>query len=296
MRTPGLLLTLVCSGARVLDLEAPAYAASEPPPQLDVFAEARDGYVEVIGDGAGLNNGAPVADSTSPVPLTQRIRAAVCLWGLSGTGEQLPCPGDRVVQLEECGDAATLPPLWQRTRPAESSTWGPWQLVGPPVCAAPATVTPDMVLTELRRLPLRPSTLVMQPDRGWVLVNKPTVVSSDATPQTLTTTILGTRVTITASPQLYAWDFGDGETLVTRDPGDPWPDADLSHTYTRTGGYRITLTTTWSATYTLAGDPTVRDVPGTAATTVATGQFAVEERRTHLVAGTCADDEAAPGC
>jgi PKD repeat protein len=152
------------------------------------------------------------------------------------------------------------------------------------------------VLTAFRRLPLAPSALVVQPDRGWVLVNKPTVVHADPAPQTLTTTILGTAVTIHATPTRYAWDFGDGATLATTDPGRPWPDGTLTHTYARVGDYRVALTTTWSATYTLAGDATARDVPGTATTTSAAAPLAVQERRSHLVATTCTDATTAPGC
>jgi len=153
-----------------------------------------------------------------------------------------------------------------------------------------------MVLTELRRLPLEASGLVVQPDRGWLLVNKPIVVTADPAPQTLATTILGIPVTITATPASYAWDFGDGARLETEDPGRPWPDATHTHTYTRTGTYRIALTTTWSATYTVAGDTIPRDVPGTATTTGTTGDLVVQERRAHLVSGACAADPAAPGC
>jgi hypothetical protein len=199
-----------------------------------------------------------------------------------------------VPPLPECGDAATLPELWER--PVPDAVAGPWQLIGPALCAAPADVTPAMVLAAFRRLPLAPSPLVVQPDRGWVLVNKPTVVHADATPQTLTTTVLGTAVTIAATPTSYAWDFGDGATMTTTDPGHPWPDGTLTHTYQRVGAYRITLATTWSATYSVEGDPAVRDVPGTATTTSTTAPLAAQERRSHLVATSCAEDPAANGC
>ncbi|HEY0118177.1 MAG TPA: PKD domain-containing protein [Cellulomonas sp.] len=205
----------------------------------------------------------------------------------------IPCAGDPVVPLPECGDAATLPDLWER--PVPDALPGPWRHIGPSVCAKSADVTPAMVLAAFRRLPLAPSPLVVQPDRGWVLVNKPTVVHADARPQALTTTILGTTVTVTASPTRFAWDFGDGATLTTTDPGRPWPDGTLTHAYPRVGAYRIELTTTWSATYTLAGDSTARAVPGTATTTSTTAPIVVQERRSHLVAGTCTD-EPAPGC
>jgi hypothetical protein len=195
--------------------------------------------------------------------------------------------------MPQCGDAATLPPLWERTTP--DAVAGAWRLVTDWSCASPADVTPAMVEAAFRRLPLAPSALIVQPGRGWVLVNKPTAVHADGGPQTLTTTVLGIDVTITATPTRYAWDFGDGATLTTTDPGRPWPNGTLTHGYTRVGSYRLSLDTTWSATYTLAGDPTVLDVPGTATTTGAV-TLEVRERRAYLVGTTCADDEAAPGC
>ncbi len=221
------------------------------------------------------------------------MRAPICPLGPHAAGPQLPCPGDPVEPLPECGDAATLPPLWEAAVPDAVVT--PWRLVGPAVCATPADITPAMVLSAFRRLPLAPSPLVVQPDRGWVLVNKPTVVHAEGGPQTVVTTILGTAVTVTATPVSYAWDFGDGATLSTTDPGRPWPDGTLAHAYTRLGGYRLTLTTTWSATYTVAADPAVHMVPGTATTTSAT-PLEVRERRSHLVGSTCTEDPGAPGC
>jgi hypothetical protein len=268
---------------------------SSPSDPVDFFAGAHDDYVEIGAESASAGAALAVTGTpTSTPPHLQRMRAPVCpLAPNDALGTERPCPGDPVVPLPECGDTATLPPLWERTVPDEVASG--WRLVGWSVCARPADVTPTMVGSAFRRLPLTPSPLVVQPGRGWVLVNKETVVHAEGGPQTLTTTILGIGVTITATPTSYAWDFGDGATMATADPGLPWPDGALAHTYKRVGGYRLGLTTTWSATYTLAGDPTVRDVPGTATTTGAV-PLEVRERRAYLVGTTCADDPAAPGC
>lgn len=260
---------------------------------IDYFTGAHDGFIDLWGEAAQNSAGAGDAGSTDATPHMWRIRAPQCSWDAPGTAVALPCPGDPVVPLPECGDLTTVPPLWERTAP--DAIPGPWVRIEPSRCAAATDVTPAMVLAEFRRLPLAPSPLVVQPDRGWVLVNKPTVVYAQPGPQTLATRILGTEVTITATPAAYAWDFGDGAALTTADPGRPWPAADLAHTYTRLGTYEIALTTTWAATYTVAGDRTVRVVPGTATTTGSTS-LVVQERRAHLVAGPCAGDPAAPGC
>lgn len=259
----------------------------------DPWAQARDNYVDVWAGRPELTAMNDHGQAADPIVHMQRMRAPICPLGANSLGTEVPCPGDPVEPLAECGDAATLPPLWERAAP--DAVVSPWRHVGPPVCASAGDVTPGMVLSAFRRLPLVPSPLVVQPDRGWVLVNKPTVVYADGGPQTLTTTILGTAVTITATPTSYAWDFGDGATLTTTDPGRPWPTGTLTHSYATVGGRSLALTTTWSATYTVAGDPAVRAVPGTA-TTTSTSRLEVRERRAYLVGTTCADDPAAAGC
>ena len=80
----------------------------------------------------------------------QRMRAPVCPFATLATGDPIPCPGDPVVPLPRCGDATTLPPLWER--PIPEGTPAPWTLIGTSVCASPADVTPAMVLTAFRRL------------------------------------------------------------------------------------------------------------------------------------------------
>jgi hypothetical protein len=260
-----------------------------------VWAQSSGNAVNV-GSSIGNLDDSHQGRRNSATVLTQSVRAPVCQWENITTRRPMPCPGDPVAPVAGCSDGTALPPLWQRTRADEGSAWSAWEIVGPATCAAPAQITPAMVLAEFRRLPLAPSGLVVEPDRSWALVGKPAVVHADPAAQTLVTTILGTAVTITATPTAYAWDFGDGATLTTADPGRPWPDGNLGHAYTRTGTYTITLTTSWSATYTVAGDATVRDVPGTATTTSTSDPLTVEERRAHLVAGTCAVETSGGGC
>lgn len=292
-------VNVMTSVAVALGADSPA--AISTPVVRDSLDPANESslWTQATGDAinVGWSSGSDTGDTVAaqrPSDHMQRMRAPRCPPAVAPTESPVPCPGDPVVPLAECGDAATLPELWERPDP--DAVPGPWRLIGPTVCAAPSDVTPAMVLAAFRRLPLAPSPLVVQPDRGWVLVNKPTVVHADERPQTLTTTILGTTVVVTATPTRYAWDFGDGATLTTTDPGRPWPDGTLTHAYPHVGAYRITLTTTWTATYTLAGGPAARDVPGTATTTSTTAPLVVQERRSRLVAGSCADGASGPGC
>ena len=276
------MTSLAAALTALLLVTASGGTAVAPAPQPTVGAIAHGDDVDLSGrlDDPGTPGAASGAGSAADHLL--RMRAPMCPAGSQDTATPLPCPGDPVVPLPQCPDAATLPPLWEAAAPDAVVT--AWRLIGPSVCATSAGITPAMVASAFRRVPLTPSTLAVQPDRGWALVNKPVVVHTVAAPQTHATTILGVAVAITATPAGYTWDFGDGAELATHDAGQPWPAGTLTHTYRELGAYRISLTTTWSATYTVAGDPAVRMVPGTATTVTATGPVAIRERRSHLVA------------
>jgi hypothetical protein len=147
-----------------------------------------------------------------------------------------------------------------------------------------------MTVEDFRRLPLAPPVLHLQPDRGWVLVNKETIVTTEPTEQTFRTDLLGHGIDVVARPDTFTYDFGDGtDTLVTRSAGHPWPDHDTFHLYEELGTVQITLTTSWKGQYRIDGTTQWRDVIGTAETSVTSAPFTVEERRSHLVSGLCTD-------
>jgi len=255
-------------------------------------------------DDAVLVRGADAEAATSSGPeaagpvLSQWMRSPACpVRDSFDVVAVAPCATPPPTPALTCDDgSAPVEPLWHRERTTGTGPWGPWDLVTGSWCTAAAGPTPEMVLTELRRLPLPAPALTVQPDRGWVLVNKDTVVYASPSPATFDITLLGVPVHLSATPATYTWDFGDGATTTTISPGHPWPDDDIAHAYTHLGTYQIALTTTWTATYTLGADPTVRTVPGTAATTTTSTPFTVEERRSHLVTDTCTDHPDAPGC
>jgi hypothetical protein len=294
------LLGVALTSALFFGPTAPEPTAPGPtaPDGTALEGRADQDHIDVVAARGTAPGDSNAAFSGSAPPLREEIRAPICRRNLSDSPDLFPCSGDPITPLPECeaAEVETLAPVWQRTRADAASPWSEWTVTAPASCAAAPTVTPEMVLAEFRRMTLTPSALTVQPDRGWVLVNKPTVVYTDATDQTLTTTILGAPVAITAHPDSYRWDFGDGAVISTTHPGRPWPQADISHPYVHTGTYSITLTTTWSATFTLADDPTPRDVPGTATTASTSTPFTAEELRSHLVATTCDEDPHAPGC
>ena len=145
---------------------------------------------------------------------------------------------------------------------------------------------PPIVVTEadFRALLLTPSSIVVGPPQGWVPVNMIAVVYTDASPQTLTTTLLGQPVTVRATPTRYTWAWADGSPpTATTDPGAPWPDHSLTHTYTTTGTYTVTMVTTWTGEYSLDAGASYSPIAGTATTTSTAPPLTVRELRTHLV-------------
>ncbi|HEX5331944.1 MAG TPA: hypothetical protein VFW79_04805 [Cellulomonas sp.] len=222
-----------------------------------------------------------------------------------------PCGGaDGAVPAKFCGPGVVaLDPLWIRTRPSEAGPWTAWSHVASGAC--PQDVLPALTVADFRRLPLPPTPTTVQPGTGYVLVGYGIIVTADPAPVDLTTTLLGYPVTVHATPTRYVWDFGDHTTLDTTDPGlpyptdgstppagpdSPYPAGSHGHPYTAPGTYTLTLTTTWTGTYQIAGDPTTRPITGTATTTTTHPPLTVVERRTHLVADTCLTNPHGPGC
>ncbi len=155
--------------------------------------------------------------------------------------------------------------------------------------AAEEPAPPPIVVTadDLQRLPISPGGLVVQPDRGWVLVNLDTIVWTDAADQTFDAVVLGTPVRVRVTPIDFAWDFGDGAApLVTADPGAPFPDHTVSHIYTAAADVRqVRLTTRWSGEFEVNGSGIWQPVVGVATTTEVSQAFEVRTAETSLTNG-----------
>jgi hypothetical protein len=144
-----------------------------------------------------------------------------------------------------------------------------WTIAGT-VCIAPAEAEQAEVtvtLADFRRLPLPPAQPAIQPAGGEALIRMRTNAYVDPTstrPQTFDITLLDTPVQVRATPTTYTWDFGDGSPpLETADPGAPYPDLTTWHEYQAPGTVQITLTTTYTGEYSVAGGPWT-PIPGTA--------------------------------
>mgnify|MGYP003617596919 CR=1 FL=1 len=193
----------------------------------------------------------------------------------------LGCWNQPVVESTGCPVGAVVNYL-----PGDSAQ-SPIQLTGvgglPSQCrasAAPAgPVVPraQLVLEEFRVLPLVGSGVSYQPADGMAVINLPFVAYTSGASQTLQTTILGTAVTIEATPVGFAWDYGDDSAVFkTKDPNRPYPNHAYEHVFAHVGKARVTLTTTWSGRYSLNGS-TWQAIAGTTTTTEVSAPITVNE-------------------
>lgn len=237
------------------------------------------------------------AANSPAIELYQLRRAALC----NVTSETLEsdiggacAPPDGSV-VPACDADEPVQPLWRRDRETPDTAWGPWRMVVGWSC--PDDLLPTLTATDFQRLPITPQVITMQPDRGWVLVNKETIVLTDPVEQTFRTDLFGYGIDVIATPTHYSWDFNDGSRALSTDsPGKPYPAFDVFHVFTDTGTTTIELTTTWSGRYRIDGDDMWRDVVGTAQTTSTTAEFEIVERRSRLVARDCIEDPDQADC
>ncbi|WP_157544497.1 PKD domain-containing protein [Jonesia quinghaiensis] len=134
----------------------------------------------------------------------------------------------------------------------------------------PATGRQPVVVTvrEFRELPLKGSGITIEPDREDYVINLPVIMLTDPAPQILQTNLLGTNVQVKATPTSYTWNWGDGtQPLTTSDPGRPYPDHTVHHTYTSLDTFTITLETTWSGQFSIDNGSTWTSIDGTVTTT-----------------------------
>jgi hypothetical protein len=262
----------------------------------EIDASAGQGAVDING-----RNTAESAD-TSPAAGPEEGEVEYSRADLCGTGQassssmNADCTGYADgTPLPVCEGTEPLPPLWRRTRAAATDEWTTWTLAQGWVC--PEDALPELTVTDFRRLPLAPSVLNIQPARPQVLVNMPTIVYTEPTTQTFTTTLLGYPVEVEATPTTFTWDFGDDtDPITTTSPGHPYPDHDIAQPYTRAGTYTITLTTTHTGRYRMAGTTPWLAVAGTATTTTLSGPIEAIEAPTHLVADDCITNPHGPYC
>ncbi|WP_444664097.1 hypothetical protein ACT17Q_01000 [Cellulomonas sp. CW35] len=242
--------------------------------------------VEVIGKGDTLAAGAFPAEHDRRVdearPPSKRQyeyeRTADCL--VPGGAEDDNCPPTFPPSSMVCEDGPPVPPLWRR--PLENG--GVWHLRWGWSC--PEELQPPFSEADLRKLKVKAVEVQHQPVDGPMLITKPVIVYAEPTAQEFRVRLMDFYdVDVVVTPREYTWEFGDGGTLTTADPGRPYPAFDLTHVYESLGKARITLRTAWSAKYRVDTDPLRRwrDAEGSVFTVDEGEEFEVIELRSTLV-------------
>ncbi|MHC8609347.1 hypothetical protein ACW4FP_17030 [Paenarthrobacter ureafaciens] len=219
-------------------------------------------------------------------------------------------PGCLTLECPPSPNGATgTPVIWKEAPKAITNPgWTDWIPVTGPTCLygpEPHNILDDIaarILTDFRQLPLNPGTLTTQPSPN-TLIGAPTNFYATTTAQTFNLTILGQNVHLTATPTTYTFTYGDGQTLgPTPATGHPIPDTQwlttntqTSHTYTTTGNYPTTLTTTYTGTYTVNNGPPL-PINGTLNLTTTPQTIHVWKTETALVADTCEHNPHSWGC
>ncbi|OKL53561.1 hypothetical protein BSZ39_08800 [Bowdeniella nasicola] len=105
----------------------------------------------------------------------------------------------------------------------------------------------------------------------------PVVAATTARQHVVSAEILGYPFHVRFTPISHTYDYGDAtDPMTTSDPNSPYPNNRFWHEWPRTGTFTISITTTWSGAYQVAGSPWV-DVEGTLTTTVSSEPQQVSE-------------------
>ncbi|WP_062377126.1 hypothetical protein [Demequina pelophila] len=150
------------------------------------------------------------------------------------------------------GEFEFVQQLWMRE--FIDGVWTDWTIVQ----NAPGCPTPEQIRAALERewtsLRPEPTQVTLQPDTGWVYATMPTIAIAEDNPRLHTATVLGAPVEIRATPSSFTWEWGDGESTTTTDPGRPYPNATVTYAYPLwVEQASVVLTTTWTGHYRISG-------------------------------------------
>lgn len=203
----------------------------------------------------------------------RKIAMAICLVLLTPISSYADCEGDTCIDVSADESSNEVVITVKKGRPGSSTStkpqprpsisthklWIPWlpkpvtvvkPKPRPATTSRPArkarvkTVSGSQISNQVKRL--LPSGSIFTQPLGDPLLQEPVNFLTN-TPTHFTTVIvvLDVPVTIHLTPT-FKWDFGDGNTFVTKLPGAPYPLNIIENTFKSAGEKQILLTTTWS--------------------------------------------------
>ena len=234
------LAALVCFAVSLLP--GPALA-SETGEQKKVCDEVADAYSVVV---TCEYVGATLAAAQSAEPDAEWIVYQLCKDGTSGGPEA--CSNPRV-----CTVGDTTGTLYVVFR--DGQRMGIACLTASEAVVADKPSIRSLVIATFEDLAWKPSTLVVQPPDGRTLVNLETnFYTENSDYQSIEVTLQGVTVVVNARPISYRWNFGDGSSSETAEPGAPYPSLDVSHIYSSVDDVAVSVDTLYGdASYTVNG-------------------------------------------
>ena len=245
----------------------------------------------VVGDEATLGSQGAVASAarpanSRPLVLTQSKVVPTCD-GNTAVDDVGLC-GGAVATCEVAGDVRYW--VFRRTVDAATGTViSPYVRVPDPpsVCLGPddprvdpTIAIPAIIDRDFQRIVVLKGTARVTPAPD-TLVNVETRFATDAPASyEIPLTVLGQSVVITASAASWTWHFGDGTQQRLTDGSSG---GNTVHEYRKSGPRAAYVVIEWTGTYMIGGDPTVRQVNGTATTIGEPTQIAVRTARSELV-------------
>jgi hypothetical protein len=255
--------------------------------------------------------GEPVEDPSSAKGGITTVRyerqpAELCHGGDFGDLQGCAWLIEKVANADCPKGALPVDPLFSQERKVTGGKAGPWPktwdyVADAALCLNPATLKAEATKA-FRSLTVEPSPIHVQPGTGEVLINMFTITYTDATAETFDISLgegdQKIPVQVEAVPASFTWSYGseegdEGFPQVTTDPGKPYPDQTVTHTYTHKGPATLDLTTTWTGRFRIQGIPggltdpdTWTAIDGQATTTSPTVHLNVYEKRPHLVEDT----------
>lgn len=162
-------------------------------------------------------------------------------------------------------------------------------------------VLPTVTLSDLASFAPALTPVAGEPG-GFGIVGMPVNFVADAEEHTVTGALFSLPVTVRFTPADFVFDHGDGSSRTSTSGGASWAAQGLpqfsatptSHAYAARGDYAATVTVRYTAAVDFGGG--WRDVPGLLELTGPASTITVLQARTALVAETCAERPAGPGC
>ncbi len=251
-------------------------AVADPTPDVAVRAKGSQVHTNLKLDGQDERSTPPPVPAT-PSDIVVKTRPTC---GDKATAEGGDCPP------RPCGNGDREYLQIKETRAGEFRDYKV-------ICGLPDSTPQSLAIKEFYSTQVKVSPPRIAPETT-TLANFSNIYWSDVTTYEQATGIHAANVRLKFVPVSYRWNFGDGKSVTTSDPGKPWDpeltktmsDAEKNYTnthrYANTGTFDTTLTVIFNGQYSVNGGPWA-DIAGSIQATSPPHPLLVKEARGELI-------------